>query len=94
MVVSSLYVCIFLVKTAPVLLLPSWICGGQVSLDDHSEWLYHHLVGFEATFVRRTSLYVCILQVKTTPILKVSTWICGGQGSLDDHSEWLYHHLV
>ena len=56
---------ILLVKTAPVLLLCSWICGGQVSLDDHSDLLYHQLVWFEVTFSKTTFLWVSILLVKT-----------------------------
>ena len=81
---------ILLIKTAPVLLLCNWICGGQECLDDHPWHLFQYCMVFWASFVKQVSWESFILPIKTAPVLFLHNWICGGQECLDDHPRHLF----
>ena len=75
-------------------MLFDWICGGQLSLDDHFEMSCHPLILYRVTFAKTTFLYVFIFLHKIASVTLLSDWICGGQWSLDDHFELFYVHVL
>ena len=63
---------ILLIKTAPVLLICNWICGGQACLDDHPWHLFQCNRLFWVSFVKQVSWESFILLIKTTCPLDLS----------------------